>query len=102
MKRLFSFLTAIVLSIAIVIASTPEGNVSFTLRNGSATSIPLKIENVMNPNLSPFSNSGVTCEEGTKIFYKRKGKWIEILVVTPELEGEVIQVNQLLKEKGLR
>lgn len=56
----------------------------------------------MNPNLSPFSNSSVTCAEGTRIFYKKKGKWVEILEVTADLEGDTIRVDKLLKELELR
>jgi len=103
MKKLSLLVSALLICLTGVIYALSDGvPVSFTLRNGSATSIPLKIEKVMNPNLSPFSNSGVTCEEGTRIFYKKDGKWIEILVVTEELEGEVIRVDKILKEKGLR
>jgi hypothetical protein len=47
---------------------------SFTLRNNSAKSIPLLIPDVMNPNLSPFSNSGVDLKMGQEILFKEKGR----------------------------
>jgi len=47
--------------------------VSFTLRNSSLKSIPLKIPGVMNPNLSPDSNSVVSLKIGQKIFFRHKG-----------------------------
>ena len=43
--------------------------VPFTLRNNSLKSIPLKIPGVMNPNLSPMSNSGVDLAEGQKVYF---------------------------------
>jgi len=77
-------------------------SVSLTLHNGSAVSIPLKIEKVMNPNLSPFSNSAVTVAEGTRIWYRKENKWVDFLVVTADLNGTVVEVDELLKKKGLK
>jgi hypothetical protein len=102
MKKISLLSIALLTGIMLFAAVLLQGPVSITLRNGSATSIPLKIENVMNPNLSPFSNSSVTCAEGTRIFYKKKGKWVEILEVTADLEGDTIRVDKLLKELELR
>jgi len=56
MKYLFSLIIVAVFSISQVQA---QDYVSFKLNNPSPQSIPLKIPNVMNPNLSPFSTSGV-------------------------------------------
>lgn len=71
--------------------------VSFTLRNDSAKSIPLIIPDVMNPNLSPYSNSGVTLKVGQEILFKAKGKKRVLLVVDEEIqEGNVIEVSDLL------
>ncbi|MCB0704090.1 MAG: hypothetical protein KDC34_02230 [Saprospiraceae bacterium] len=73
--------------------------VTFTLRNGSMESIPLKIPGVMNPNLSPMSNSGVILDVGQKIFFSYKGKKELLLLVTSDLEGQTLLVNKLIKKR---
>jgi hypothetical protein len=75
-------------------------SISFTLNNSSLKSIPLIIPNVMNPNLSPLSNSGVDLKIGQEIFFKNKGKKILLLRVSDKIkEGEIIDVNELIKKK---
>jgi len=82
----------------VVIDNAPR--VNFTLRNSSAKSIPLIIPNVMNPNLSPLSNSGVSLKMGQEIFYKKGMKKILILTVDESIkEGDKIDVVKL--NKGL-
>ena len=44
-----------------------ETMITFTLRNSTAKSIPLIIPDVMNPNLTPFSSSGVSLKIGQEI-----------------------------------
>ena len=74
--------------------------INFTLRNNTAKSIPLIIPTVMNPNLSPFSNSGVGLKIGQEIFFKHQGKKVLLLVVSNDIkEGEVLDVAALIKEK---
>lgn len=74
--------------------------VSFTLENKSAKSIPLIIPTVMNPNLSPFSKSGVDLKIGQEIIFKNKGKRYVLLTVNDNIEdGAVLDVAKLLKEK---
>jgi len=81
------------------IDSKPE-YVSFTLRNNSAKSIPLIIPTVMNPNLSPFSNSGVDLKIGQEIIFKNKGRKYVLLTVSDEIkDGDVLEVSKLLKAK---
>jgi biopolymer transport protein ExbD len=73
---------------------------SFTLRNNSAKSIPLQIPGVMNPNLSPFSNSGVDLKMGQEIFFTYKGKKRILLIVDENINhGDVVDVSKLLKER---
>ena len=73
---------------------------SFTLRNNSAKSIPLQIPGVMNPNLSPFSNSGVDLKMGQEIFFKYKGKKRVLLVVDESINhGDTVDVSALLKAR---
>lgn len=73
--------------------------VSFTLRNGSLKDIPLYIPNVMNPNLSPKGNSGVTLKVGQEIFFKYRSKRRILLIVDTSLNGEVLQVQDLIKKR---
>ena len=74
-------------------------SISFTLNNSSLKSIPLIIPNVMNPNLSPQSNSGVDLKIGQEIFFKNKGKKILLLRVSDKIkDGEIIDVNELIKK----
>ncbi|MEM7163316.1 MAG: hypothetical protein AAF487_12850 [Bacteroidota bacterium] len=74
--------------------------ISFTLRNNGAKSIPLIIPSVMNPNLSPFSNSGVDLKIGQKILFKQNGKKHLLLEVDRSIKnGDVINVGDLLKER---
>lgn len=76
----------------------PEPCVSFTLANRGLRSIPLRIPGVMNPNLSPMSNSGVCLEPGQRIYLQRKGKDRLLLEVTADLADTVLVVNRLLRQ----
>ena len=108
MKTLFLSLLFFA-TISIGFAATPQPtveapdntkeSVSFTLRNNSLKSIPLLIPGVMNPNLSPKSNSGVTLKIGQEVLFRYKGKKRVLLVVDNKLEGQTIEVSKLLKEK---
>jgi len=73
-------------------------SIRFTLRNKTAKSIPLLIPDVMNPNLSPFSSSGVELAIGQEILFREKGKKYLLLAVdTSMAEGSEIDVAALLK-----
>ena len=74
---------------------------AFYLENNTAQSIPLRIPGVMNPNLSPFSRSGVDLPNGQKIFLDLNGKQILLLTVTDSIpHGARIDVATLI-EKAL-
>ncbi len=74
--------------------------VSFTLVNSGDKAIPLLIPNVMNPNLSPFSNSGVDLKIGQEILFRKGLKKYVLLTVDESIEeGEKIDVNTLLKAR---
>lgn len=82
------------------VSTTPNTYISFTLLNNSAKSIPLIIPNVMNPNLSPFSNSGVSLKIGQEILFREKGKKYVLLVVDNNIkQDDKIDVGKLLKAK---
>ena len=70
---------------------------SFYLENNTVQSIPLRIPGVMNPNLSPFSRSGVDLPNGQKIFLDLNGKRILLLTVTDSIpHGARIDVANLI------
>lgn len=78
--------------------STETNSISLTLKNSSLKSIPLIIPNVMNPNLSPKSNSSVNLKFGQEIFYKHKGRKRLLLRVNNNIQdGDVIDVKELIK-----
>ena len=72
---------------------------AFYLENNTAQSIPLRIPGVMNPNLSPFSRSGVDLPNGQKIFLDLNGKRILLLTVTDSIpHGARIDVANLINK----
>jgi len=72
---------------------------AFYLENNTAQSIPLRIPGVMNPNLSPFSRSGVDLPNGQKIFLDLNGKRILIFTVTDSIpQGARIDVANLINK----
>lgn len=74
--------------------------ISFKLINPSAESIPLLIPDVMNPNLSPNSESGVDLKIGQEIFFRAKGKKYLLLTVNEDIQpGEKIDVRALLTKR---
>ena len=76
--------------------------ISFTLRNETAQSIPLIIPGVMNPNLSPFSNSGVRLKIGQQINFRQGLKTYTLLTVSPDIEeGAVLEIGALLNAKKI-
>lgn len=74
--------------------------ISFTLKNTSSESIPLRIPTVMNPNLSPFSKSGVDLKVGQEIFFKVKGKKYLLLKVNDKIkDGDILDIPKLIKKR---
>jgi len=90
-----------------VTASENVARISFILTNPSAESIPLIIPNVMNPNLSPSSSSGVDLKVGQELLFRNGLKRYVLLTVDETInEGQEIDVYQVLlerkKELGLK
>ena len=76
-----------------------ERYVGFTLRNETLRSIPLIIPGVMNPNLSPQSNSGVRLKVGQEIKYNKGGRTHLLLVVDDSIkEGDVLLVGERIAQ----
>ena len=73
-------------------------SITFTLHNSSAKSIPLVIPSVMNPSLSPFSDSGVRLRMGQKVYYRKRGKRKLLLIVDETIKGgDKIDVAKLIR-----
>lgn len=90
---------SIVLSLMLIFSTLiyAQQKVNFTLHNSGLKSISLKIPGVMNPNLSPISDSGVSLKLGQKIFYKKKRKAFLLIEVDESYEGKRVDVAELLK-----
>jgi hypothetical protein len=73
--------------------------IPFTLHNSGLKSIYLEIPGVMNPNLSPLSNSGVDLCEGQKIYFFYKETRYLLLEVDEELTDEKINVRKRIKNR---
>ena len=57
------------------------------------------IPGIMNPNLSPVSNSGVTLRVGQEIYFKNRKKKYILLIVDESLEGQKLDVPKLIKKR---
>lgn len=83
----------------------PEANsgdvyIEFTMLNNTMKSIPLIIPNVMNPNLSPMSSSGVNLKVGQEIYFKYKGKKQLLLVVDENIaNGSKLDMAKIIKDR---
>lgn len=81
------------------VADKDDVYIGFTLRNETLRSIPLVIPGVMNPNLSPQSNSGVRLKIGQEIKYKKGGRAHLLLVVDDSIEeGGVLYVGERIAQ----
>lgn len=71
------FMKAIVFPFFILLIQSTSSlfaqSIHFTFHNGSLKSIPLVIPSVMNPNLNPLSNSGVSLNVGQKVYFYPSG-----------------------------
>jgi hypothetical protein len=92
MKKLF-------LLMAVCLLNLPVMAVPFVLQNKSMKAIPLIIPGVMNPNLSPLSQSNVDLAVGQQIFFMKDGKKVLLLEVTEDLQGQKVNVAKLLRAK---
>ncbi len=89
-------LLLVALTVPMVFPSTAA---NLSLENRSAASIPLDIPGVMNPNLSPNSRSGVTLNEGQKVYFRHNGKRALLLEIKDEKDGETIVVDEVLAKR---
>ena len=92
-------LLSILFSLGLISNVSAQQSASFTLKNPTAKSIPLWIPSVMNPNLSPFSSSGVTLKIGQKIYFKHKMRKRLLLEVTKDLDEKSLNLAKLIRER---
>lgn len=81
-------LLSTVLALAMSLSMLAQESVPFTFHNSSLKSIPLVIPGVMNPNLSPMSDSGVNLPIGQKVFFKQGMKRVLLFEVTEDMRGD--------------
>lgn len=85
--------------------SVKAQNIPMTFHNGSFRSIPLIIPGVMNPNLNPKSNSGVSLDIGQKVYFlpngKRNSKALLFTVDTTFKKDTVLQIDEIIKKRKL-
>lgn len=78
-------------------------SIQFTFHNGSLKSIPLVIPTVMNPNLSPLSNSGISLNIGQNVYFYPKGtsKKRELLFTVDDTfqQNQVLEIDQLIEKR---
>jgi hypothetical protein len=84
----------------LVKAETKNETISFTLYNSSEKSIPLVIPDVMNPNLSPVSNSGVDLRVGQEIFFLVDGDEYLLLKVDENIKNnDTLNIPKLIQKR---
>ena len=97
------YFTLFILSNLFFLANGKSQAIPITFHNGSLKSIPLNIPGIMNPNLSPLSNSGIELEPGQKIFYfpnGKKGKKELLFEVDNTFRKDtILQIDEIIKQK---
>jgi hypothetical protein len=78
-------------------------NIPMTFHNGSFFSIYLSIPGVMNPNLSPKSNSGVSLDAGQVVYFfpnGKSGKKEILFKVSPTWKRDtILQIDEIIKTR---
>lgn len=97
------YYTLFILSNLFFLANGNAQAIPMTFHNGSLKSIPLQIPGVMNPNLSPLSDSGVTLVVGQKVFYfpnGKKGKKELLFEVDVTFKKDtILQIHEMIRQK---
>lgn len=78
-------------------------SIHFTFHNGSLKSIPLVIPSVMNPNLSPLSNSGISLNIGQNVYFYPNGtsKKRELLFTVDESfqQDQILEIDAMIEKR---
>jgi hypothetical protein len=100
MKKLF-----FTLLVSLFFINLNAQNIPMTFHNGSFKSIPLIIPGVMNPNLSPKSNSGVSLDVGQKIYFfpngKKKNRELLFIVDTTWKKDTILQIDKIIEKRKI-
>jgi hypothetical protein len=98
MKKIF-----FTLLVSLSFANVEAQNIPMTFHNGSFRSIPLIIPGVMNPNLSPKSNSGVGLDVGQKVYFfpdgKKKKKELLFIVGVTWKRDTILQIDEMIEKR---
>lgn len=98
MKKLF-----FALLVSLFFANLNAQNIPMTFHNGSFKSIPLIIPGVMNPNLSPKSNSGVSLDVGQKVYFfpngNKKNRALLFVVETTWKKDTILQIDEIIEKR---
>ncbi len=78
-------------------------NIPLTFHNGSLKFIYLSIPGVMNPNLVPMSNSGLSLDVGQVVYFfpKGKNKEKEILFIVESTckRDSILEIDEIIKKR---
>ena len=78
-------------------------NIPMTFHNGSIFPIYLSIPGVMNPNLVPKSNSGVSLDAGQIVYFfpnGKKGKKEVLFTVSPTWKKDtILQIDKIIRSR---
>jgi len=78
-------------------------NIPMTFHNGSFFPIYLSIPGVMNPNLLPKSNSGVSLDAGQVVYFfpnGKNGKKEILFTVSPTWKKDtILQIDEIIKTR---
>lgn len=91
------------LSVSVFLSIKPciAQNIPMTFHNGSICSIYLSIPGVMNPNLFPKSNSGVSLDAGQVVYFypngKRGKKEVLFTVNATWKKDTILQIDEIIK-----
>lgn len=99
MKKLF-----FAVFVSLFFASLNAQNIPMTFHNGSFKSISLIIPGVMNPNLSPKSNSGVGLDVGQKVYFFPNGKKNRALLFIVDAtwkKDTILQIDEIIEKRKI-
>lgn len=95
----------LILVVSFFYSNTNAQNIPMTFHNGSLFSIPLIIPGVMNPNLSPKSNSGVGLDVGQKVYFfpngKKKKKELLFMVAATWKRDTILEIDKMIKKRKI-
>ena len=93
MKKIF-----LPMIVGLCFANIKAQNIPMTFHNGSFFPINLSIPGVMNPNLFPKSNSGVSLNAGQVVYFFPNGKKEILFTVSSSWKRDtILQIDEIIK-----